>query len=66
MKDSLAAIQREHNLPPNYLFYFAIPPDLFAAVATHLAEAGLTSQDNGWRRVIIEKPFGYDLVSARA
>ena len=66
MKETLATIESEHGVPPNYLFYFAIPPDLFGNVACRLARAGLTSPDRGWRRVIIEKPFGYDLASARA
>ena len=64
--DALADIQQRHQVPANCLFYFATPPDLFAVVARHLAAAGLTQEDNGWRRVIIEKPFGYDLESARA
>src|SRR5688572_18511112 len=54
------------GIPPNVLFYFAIPPDLFGEVARRLADAGLTREDQGWRRVIVEKPFGYDLASARA
>ncbi len=54
------------QLPRNYLFYFAIPPDLFGDVARHLAAAGLTDERAGWRRIIVEKPFGYDLASARA
>jgi glucose-6-phosphate 1-dehydrogenase len=54
------------HIPPNYLFYFAVPPDLFGEVARHLSAAGLTDETNGWRRVIVEKPFGYDLGSARA
>ena len=66
LKDALSNIAREHQVPPNYLFYFAIPPDLFGAVAGQLARAGLTNEDQGWRRVIVEKPFGYDLTSARA
>ena len=50
------------------LFYLAIPPSLGPAVATHLGAAGLTrEQDPGqWRRVIVEKPFGTDLASAKA
>ena len=63
---TLADIEERHAVPPNVLFYFAVPPELFATVARHLAEAGLTREDTGWRRVIIEKPFGYDLDSARA
>ena len=64
--EALAEIRQRHSVPPNYLFYLATPPDLFAVVGRHLAAAGLTSEDEGWRRVVIEKPFGYDLESARA
>jgi glucose-6-phosphate 1-dehydrogenase len=66
IRATLSSLEGDHRVPPNYLFYFAIPPDLFATVARQLAEAGLTQEDRGWRRVIIEKPFGYDLASARA
>jgi glucose-6-phosphate 1-dehydrogenase len=62
----LDGIASHHGIPPNYLFYFAIPPDLFGDVARHLNEAELTREDRGWRRVVVEKPFGYDLASARA
>jgi glucose-6-phosphate 1-dehydrogenase len=66
----LAGLLRElgsrYSAPPNYLFYFAIPPDLFTTVADQLAASGLATEDDGWRRVIVEKPFGYDLESARA
>ena len=63
---ALTDIQQRHHVPANYLFYFATPPDLFAVVGRHLAAAGLTQEDEGWRRVIVEKPFGYDLESARS
>jgi glucose-6-phosphate 1-dehydrogenase len=63
---TLAEIRERHHIPPNDLFYFAIPPDLFGTVADGLAKADLLREDEGWRRVIIEKPFGYDLESARA
>ncbi|MGH9240599.1 MAG: glucose-6-phosphate dehydrogenase, partial [Vicinamibacterales bacterium] len=66
----LAAMLRElgsrHSIPPNYLFYLAIPPDLFATVADRLAASGLAKEHDGWRRVVVEKPFGYDLESARS
>jgi glucose-6-phosphate 1-dehydrogenase len=52
------------------LFYLALSPSLFGPVVAALAGAGLLTcepgQEDGWRRVIIEKPFGTDLVSARA
>jgi glucose-6-phosphate 1-dehydrogenase len=51
----------------NCLFYLATPPDAFGTIVRHLGEAGLLSEtEAGWRRVIIEKPFGHDLASARA
>ena len=63
---TLAEIRERHHIPPNDLFYFAVPPDLFGTVADGLAKADLLREDEGWRRVIVEKPFGYDLESARA
>ncbi|MBA3637929.1 MAG: glucose-6-phosphate dehydrogenase [Acidobacteriota bacterium] len=50
------------------LFYLAIPPSLGPAVTTHLGAVGLSrEQDQGqWRRIIVEKPFGTDLASARS
>src|SRR4029077_3270527 len=66
VKQTLAEICQRHGVAPNFLFYFAVPPDLFGLVANRLAEAGLLTEDQGWRRVIVEKPFGYDAESARA
>jgi glucose-6-phosphate 1-dehydrogenase len=63
----LAQIDRKNGTPGNYLFYLAVPPALFGTVALHLASSGLTKQPSGrWRRLIVEKPFGHDLASARA
>src|SRR6185503_6102632 len=62
----LSDIGARDSIPPNYLFYFAIPPDLFPTVADRLAASGLAKESDGWRRVIVEKPFGYDLESAQA
>lgn len=63
---TIEALGREFDIPANCLFYLAVPPDLFGGVATQLANAGLTREGTGWRRVVIEKPFGYDLESACA
>src|SRR5690349_8311153 len=65
LKTVLADIGRRDNVPPNYLFYLAIPPELFGTVGRHLAASGLADERDGWRRVVVEKPFGYDLESAR-
>jgi glucose-6-phosphate 1-dehydrogenase len=66
VKQTLADIREGHHIPANFLFYFAVPPDVFGLVADGLANAGLLKEDEGWRRVIVEKPFGYDLPTARA
>ncbi|HZX01666.1 glucose-6-phosphate dehydrogenase [Kribbella sp.] len=50
----------------NHAFYLSIPPGLFPEVVRQLSEHGLTDEKPGsWRRVVIEKPFGHDLKSAR-
>jgi glucose-6-phosphate 1-dehydrogenase len=49
----------------NLVFYMAIRPAEFGLVAQNLAAVGLNTEENGWRRLVIEKPFGYDLESAQ-
>ena len=48
----------------NVLYYLAVPPPLFGLISAQLARAGGTAADRGWRRVVVEKPFGHDLASA--
>ena len=64
LKATLGEVSRRHGIPPNYLFYLAVPPELFATVGRHIAASGLADEREGWRRVIVEKPFGYDTDSA--
>ena len=53
------------TMPPGpALFYLALPPGVFAEAATGLATAGCADERSGWRRLIVEKPFGIDLGSA--
>jgi glucose-6-phosphate 1-dehydrogenase len=58
-------IQNNDQFPKNVIFYMAIAPAEYSAVVRHLAEVGLADEDHGWKRVVVEKPFGYDLESAR-
>jgi glucose-6-phosphate 1-dehydrogenase len=53
------------NGPANRLFYLATPPRFFSVIPASLRATGLLEEDRGWRRVIIEKPFGTDLSSAQ-
>jgi glucose-6-phosphate 1-dehydrogenase len=48
----------------NRLYHLALPPFLYTPVIENLGKTGLVSEEDGWRRVIIEKPFGHDLTSA--
>ena len=67
LRDKLAAVDKQQGTPGSYLFYLATAPQFFGEIVKQLGVAGLTGEDNGsWRRVIIEKPFGRDLESARA
>jgi glucose-6-phosphate 1-dehydrogenase len=63
----LQNLERSHNTGGNVLFYLAVPDRFFGPVTQRIAGAGLADQQNGkrWRRVIVEKPFGHDLTSAK-
>ncbi len=63
----LAQIDKDHATRGNYFYYLATAPTFFGEVIRQLGAAGLAAEGRGhWRRVIIEKPFGVDLESARA
>jgi glucose-6-phosphate 1-dehydrogenase len=67
IKNTLAELDQKHSTRGNYIYYMATAPVFFAEVPTRLGAAGLTEEKDGhWRRVVIEKPFGSDLESARA
>ena len=66
LRNRLTAIDAESHTEGNYLFYMATAPKFFASIVQQLGRAGLSTQENGrWRRVVIEKPFGTDLESAK-
>ena len=66
LRDRLAVIDAESHTEGNYLFYMATAPKFFASIVQQLGRAGLSTQGNGrWRRIVIEKPFGTDLESAK-
>ncbi len=60
----LSYLRHANGISGNTLFYLSTPPSLYAAIPQNLASVGLNNQDEGWKRLIIEKPFGYDLESA--
>jgi glucose-6-phosphate 1-dehydrogenase len=68
LKQRLEQIERERGLPGNRLYYLSVAPEFFGTIVAKLAEHGLTHprDDARFTRVVIEKPFGRDLASARA
>ena len=54
-----------HGAGGNRLFYLATSPTAYASIAGHLGAAGLARPTDGWTRLVVEKPFGRDLASAR-
>lgn len=66
LREMLAEVQAAHQTGGNVLFYLATPPESFREVVEHSGADGLLREPPGaWRRVIVEKPFGRDLASAR-
>jgi len=57
--------EKEGGAGGRRLFYLAVAPDLYGGIVSSLAAAGLLREEGGWRRLVIEKPFGRDLASAR-
>ena len=63
---TVSELDRVRGTRGNHAFYMSVPPKAFPQVARQLAESGLShSKEGAWRRVIIEKPFGHDLASAK-
>ena len=64
LKAHVEAVARELDIPDNVFFHLAMPPSTFGVIARRLAESGLAAGEGGWRRLVIEKPFGRDLATA--
>jgi len=63
---TLDQLRESHGIKGNAAFYLSIPPSMFPVVLKQMERTGLASNDRsgGWRRVVVEKPFGHDLPSA--
>lgn len=60
-----ATLSDEKTFPQNLAYFLSVRPVDFAPVVESLAKVGLTNEDKYWRRVVVEKPFGTDLASAK-
>ncbi|HEU24289.1 MAG TPA: glucose-6-phosphate dehydrogenase [Mesoaciditoga lauensis] len=64
LKWRIKDLEKRFTTKGNKIFYMAVPPSLYLPIVENLGDLGLTSQENAFSRVIIEKPFGFDLDSA--
>ncbi|GAB4426650.1 MAG: glucose-6-phosphate dehydrogenase [Bacteroidia bacterium] len=60
-----AELAAQHETGSNVLYYLSTPPSLYEVIPANLAAHQLHKHETGWRRLIVEKPFGYDLASGR-
>ena len=65
LKSRLHTLGKDLSIPENYIYYLSTPPNLYQIIPQSLAEVGLNDSSNGFKRLIIEKPFGTSLESAR-
>ncbi|MCW2748933.1 MAG: glucose-6-phosphate dehydrogenase, partial [Aeromicrobium sp.] len=64
LRRTMAELDEQQGTGGNHAFYLSIPPGLFPVVVSGIKKHGLAESKKGWRRVVIEKPFGHDLASA--
>lgn len=64
LKNKLNDLSLEFGIKKNIVYYFSIPPFLYEVVAANLVKFGLNKEDDGWKRIIVEKPFGYSYETA--
>ncbi|MGD1946300.1 MAG: glucose-6-phosphate dehydrogenase [Croceivirga sp.] len=65
LRKRIEDLKNKYNTSGNIIYYLSTPPTLYQTIAKNLAEAGLSTQNNGWKRLIVEKPFGYSLKTAK-
>ncbi|MBM9519758.1 glucose-6-phosphate dehydrogenase [Desulforhopalus vacuolatus] len=65
LKERIATLAKSHNCGGNVIYYLATPPSLYGIIPEHLKAAGMNDESDGFKRLLVEKPFGYDLASAR-
>lgn len=65
LKKRLHELDQRLSIGGNYIFYLATPPGLYSLIPRFLSDYDLNKEDEGWRRLIVEKPFGTDLKTAK-
>ena len=64
LKDRMAELHEQHGTEGNAIFYLSTPPSLYSIIPAYLSSHGMNQVEGSWRRLIVEKPFGYDYATA--
>ncbi|NLA59335.1 MAG: glucose-6-phosphate dehydrogenase, partial [Firmicutes bacterium] len=65
LRSYLADLDRTYSTQGNRIYFLAVAPQYFGSIADHLDRNGMAANQGAWQRVVVEKPFGRDLTSAR-
>ena len=65
LRKRVESLKEKHNTSGNIIYYLSTPPTLYETIANRLSEVRMNTQNNGWKRLIVEKPFGYSLETAK-
>jgi len=65
LKTEIDKLHEKFDIPKNCIYYLSTPPSLYSIIPLAIGKAGINKNDSGWKRLVVEKPFGYDLDSAK-
>ena len=65
LKERISSLNEKYSTENNFMFYLSTPPNIYETIAMNLAEQELADETQGWKRIIVEKPFGYSYETAK-
>ena len=65
LSERILKLNADLGTQSNFVFYLSTPPNIYETIAKNLADQSLADDSSGWKRLIVEKPFGYNLKTAR-
>ncbi|MDH4231487.1 MAG: glucose-6-phosphate dehydrogenase [Nitrospirota bacterium] len=66
LREKITSLEKSHTTEGNRIFYLAVPPSVYEPVISNIGLAGLSREEKGYTHIVIEKPFGRDIGSARS
>ncbi len=65
LKERILSLDKKIGTGGNFIYYLSTPPNIYELIAKNLSKQSLADDSDGWKRLIVEKPFGYNLKTAR-